>query len=105
MTLAYPAPASEITEAIATDAFLDAMFDSELSLKVREREPGSLDAAFRMAVRLETYQKTLKENETVELHRREPWRQVRATKQDDEMAEMSAHINDFFDVVVVVMNK
>ena len=36
VTLAYPVPASELTEAIARDAFLDAMFDVELSLKVRE---------------------------------------------------------------------
>lgn len=39
VTLAYPAPASETTEAIARDSFLDAMTDSELALKVREREP------------------------------------------------------------------
>lgn len=39
VTHAYPAPASETTEAIARDSFLDAMTDSELALKVREREP------------------------------------------------------------------
>lgn len=98
VTLAYPAPASEITEAIAIDAFLDSMADNELSLKVREREPGSLDAAFRTAVRLETYKKTLKDNESAEGHRRDSRRQVRATKQEDELAEMSAQMKDFFNV-------
>lgn len=58
VTLAYPAPASETTEAIARDAFLDAMRDFDLSLKVREREPKSLDETFRTAVRLETYKKS-----------------------------------------------
>src|SRR5688572_6137007 len=47
VVLAYPVPANETTEIIAKDAFLEdlvtAMRDRELSLKIREREPKSLD--------------------------------------------------------------
>lgn len=94
VTLAYPAPASETTEAIARDAFLDAMLDSELSLKVREREPRSLDETFRTAVRLETYKKSLRNPDNVGNDRRDTRRQVRATKEDDQIAELTAQIKD-----------
>lgn len=60
MTLAYPAPASETTEAIACDAFLDAMSDSDLSLKVREKKPKSLNETFTTAVWMETYKKSFR---------------------------------------------
>src|SRR5688572_24826826 len=39
VVLAYPVPSNETTQIIAKDAFLEAMRDRELSLKVREREP------------------------------------------------------------------
>src|SRR6218665_3449481 len=53
--LAYPVPANETTEIVANDAFLEAIRDKELSLKVREREPWTIDEAYRMALRLAAY--------------------------------------------------
>jgi uncharacterized protein YifE (UPF0438 family) len=43
-------------QTIAIDALLRMMGDGELALKIREREPNTLDEALRIAVRLEAYQ-------------------------------------------------
>jgi len=44
-----------LSEVMATEAFLSALGDSVLEVKVREREPADLDAALRLALRLEMY--------------------------------------------------
>ena len=40
---------------MAKDCFLDAIFDKNLSLKVKEHSPADLDAAFQLAVKFEAY--------------------------------------------------
>jgi transposase InsO family protein len=56
LALAYPDAAnSSLGEVIARDAFLSALDDRELEIKVRDREPTDLDSAFRAAMRIETY--------------------------------------------------
>lgn len=57
LILGYPGPTSSAHEAIAKDSFIDAL-SSELSLKVRERDPSSLDAALHVALRLEAIHQT-----------------------------------------------
>jgi len=52
LILGYPGPTSSAHDAIAKDSFIDAL-SSELSLKVRERDPSSLDSALHTALRLE----------------------------------------------------
>ena len=52
---AYPGPPSYMSELIACDAFITALNDRELMLKVMEREPSSLDQAFKIAERMELY--------------------------------------------------
>jgi len=52
LILGYPGPTSSAHDAIAKDSFIDAL-SSELSLKVRERDPSSLDSALHIALRLE----------------------------------------------------
>lgn len=98
VTLPYPEPSSESTEAIARDAFLNAMLDGELSLKVREKEPKSLDETFRPAVRLETYKKSFRALDPQDMIRSEPRRQVRSTRQDDTIAELAAQFKNFMEV-------
>src|SRR6218665_183792 len=51
-----PAPANKTTDIVAKDAFIEAMQDKELALKVREREPRTIDEAYRVALRLAAYQ-------------------------------------------------
>jgi len=55
MTLAYPGERSTLSEHIARDAFLMALADPELELKIREREPASLDDAVRITQRFEMF--------------------------------------------------
>src|SRR6218665_163693 len=57
MILAYPGPTTTHSEIISTRAFIDALRNKELAMKVREREPTSLDNAYNLAMKLEGYQK------------------------------------------------
>jgi len=72
MTLAYPGCASEYGELLAVRAFLDALKDRRLSLKVREREPQTLDQAFKFALRLDGYRRAAEE--PVDIYERRPAR-------------------------------
>ena len=47
-----------MTESFACDAFLEALNDRELALKIREKEPPSLEDAYQFAMRLEAYNQT-----------------------------------------------
>jgi hypothetical protein len=61
MAMAYPgAHGNSVCELIARDHFLTALGDRQLELKLREREPGDLDTALRLALRLEAYASSLK---------------------------------------------
>lgn len=63
VVLAYPVPSRETTQLIARDDFLETIRNSELSLKVRERGPKSLDESYRTALRLEVYQRAMDHND------------------------------------------
>jgi hypothetical protein len=54
-SLAFRGPWSEATDVIARDAFIDSLLDGDLALKIREREPATLDQAVKIAIRLESY--------------------------------------------------
>jgi hypothetical protein len=59
IALAYPtAFGSELGEIIARDAFISALNDRELEMKVRDKDPLDLETAFRAAVRIESYLRT-----------------------------------------------
>ena len=53
LSLAYPGEQSKMFEVCAKDAFLAALNDPEAEMKIREREPETLDAAVKIAQRLE----------------------------------------------------
>src|SRR5678815_684570 len=78
MILAYPGPTSTHSETIAIRSFLDALRDKELALKLREREPETLDSAYKLALRLEGYRKA--EREETEHSDRRPGR-IKAVKE------------------------
>jgi len=92
VVLAYPVPSSETTEIIARDAFLEALRDRELSLKVREREPRTLDEAYRIALRMDAYQRM----RDPEDHRR-PYNRIRGTQEVDINAQIQSQLSSFFD--------
>ena len=52
---AYPGQSSTLSEIMARDAFVNALQDKDLIIKVMEREPTSLDQAFKIAERMELY--------------------------------------------------
>ena len=54
--LAYPGPSSTMRETFACEAFLEALNDKDLALKIREKEPSTLEQACQMAMRLEAYE-------------------------------------------------
>jgi len=53
IALAYPGPMNTTTEIVARDAFIDALDNRQLSLRVREKEPITLEEALRVAIRFE----------------------------------------------------
>jgi len=91
VVLAYPVPTNETTEIVARDAFLEAIRDRELSLKVREREPKTIDEAYRMALRLGAYQHVADTDD-----RRRQSNRVRGTQEADVDSRMQAQLNSFF---------
>jgi len=55
MSLGYPGKCGSLCELVARDAFLDALNDASLRVRVLEREPSTLDAALAIVCRLEAY--------------------------------------------------
>ena len=90
VVLAYPVPSNETTQIIAKDSFLEALRDRELSLKVREREPQTLDEAYRTALRLEAYQRASESDD-----RRRPTNRVRGTQEIEPSAQLQATLDRF----------
>ena len=74
---AYPGPPNYMTQLTAKDAFIDVLDDRELTIKVMEREPNTLDQAFKIAERMELYQKIPKDREQVS--KSKPAAKVRGT--------------------------
>ena len=53
VALAYPGQVGELIEIVARDAFLDALGDQSMRVRILEKEPANLDAALKIACRLE----------------------------------------------------
>ena len=54
---AYPGPQNYATVNLARDAFIAALDDRDLMIKVMEREPATMDQAYKIAERMELYKK------------------------------------------------
>lgn len=87
--LTYPVPLNETTEIVAKDAFLEAIRDRKLSLKIREREPRNIDEAYRIALRLSAYQTMSNADD----HRRP--NRVRGTQEVDSTLNLQRHLDSF----------
>ena len=55
MSLAYPGPTSHLSNIVARDAFLEALGDNALRVRILEKEPTDLDSALKIACRLAAY--------------------------------------------------
>lgn len=85
-------PSNETTEIIARHAFLEAMRNREMSLKVRKREPKSLDEAYSVALRLAAYQRTADPDN----RRRQPQR-VRGARESDVADQVQLRLEKFLE--------
>ena len=81
VTFAYPGPPSTVRDTVACDAFLEALDDPEMALRIREREPESLEQVLRVAQRLESYRgaKSKYSSERVDNDAREHCRTIHET--------------------------
>ena len=61
MILAYPGDRSDMAERLAKEHFICAFDEPELELKVREKEPQTLDAALKYAQRLEVFRNAVRQ--------------------------------------------
>jgi len=61
MMLAYPGDRSNMSERLAKEHFICAFDDPELELKVREKEPQTLDSALKYAQRLEVFRNAVRQ--------------------------------------------
>jgi hypothetical protein len=57
IALAHPDFPASAREVMASDYFIDSLGDPQFALKIRERNPSSLDDTLRVALQLEAYQK------------------------------------------------
>ena len=56
--LAYPTAPSEVRETLGKDAFIDALVNSDMRLRIKQSRPENLNDAIRLAVELDAYFKT-----------------------------------------------
>ena len=61
MILAYSDDRSPMSEHLAKEHFISAIDEPELELKVREKEPQTLDAALKYAQRLEVFKNAIRQ--------------------------------------------
>ena len=64
MFLAYPGPTSELSNNVARDAFLEALDNSSLRVRILKKEPVNLDDALKLACRLEAFDKSASQEAT-----------------------------------------
>ena len=57
ITLAYPGPATVLLDIVGRDAFLEALNNQTLRVRIIEHEPKNLDEALNVASRLEAFDK------------------------------------------------
>ena len=61
--LAYPGRPTEHGDAVAVDAFIEALQDDDLEVRIRDRNPRDLDAAYRAALVLEANSRSRRSRE------------------------------------------
>ena len=86
--LAYPGPSNYLSDITAKDAFVDALDDKELMIRVMEREPKNLEEAFKISERMELYSKRVENTERNDSDGRQK-NKIRVTAVNDANNEMS----------------
>ena len=104
MIMAYPGSMDERMEDLAKDYFISALNDRDFEMQIKQREPKDLDAAFRLAERLEGYEKVAaskyddrRGNRQLREIASDPQvkeLQVRLQQSDQQVKELSAQVAD-----------
>ena len=90
--LAYPTASCDLKEILATEQFLDGMYDSEMRLKIKQARPSSLNDAIQRAVELEAFNRADKRRtETVRWMEHKP--SARSPKLEKLMEDMQKSIS------------
>ena len=76
---AYPAQNDVLSTSVAKDAFIDALEDKELMIRVMEREPQTLDEAYKIAERMDLYAKKVNSDDKGENKHKGNFNKVKAT--------------------------
>lgn len=94
LALAYPGPSNATTHLVGRDAFLDALDNHSMRVRILEREPGSLDEALSLACRFEAYDRTCvsSENDGDEDRYKTKSRHVRQVVTKSEPDEMATSL-------------
>ena len=66
LVLAYPGPSNGTTAIVGRDAFLDALENQNLHVRILEREPKTLEEALSIASKLEAYERTATPKDSTE---------------------------------------
>ena len=92
-SLAYPSAPMEVKETLGKDAFIDALVDSDMRLRIKQSRPQNLNEAIRLAVELDSYYKTEKKSHL---------QSVNAMKSTN---ENESHSQDLFGMMQTLQNK
>ena len=81
--LAYQGPSNYMSDLVAKESFIDALDEKDLMIRVMEREPKSLEEAFKIAKRMELYSKHMDSTDKTENETRTKNRVRVTTVKDD----------------------
>jgi transposase InsO family protein len=104
MALAFPAEKSRCGTIIARDAFITALNDTQLERRVREREPADVEAAYTLAVKLESLDRTLEKTDDA-VTRQKVTRQVRDNVEDSAIPEVKRQLEQQRQELVKIKNE
>ena len=108
MSLAYPGPTTELSEIVGRDAFLDALTDQTMRVRILEHGPTTLDEALRWACRIEAYAESCGPNrvdKNDEDYRRNRPKYVRSavnsdrTSDHEQQAELKGYLADLREAI------
>lgn len=90
--LAYPSVQMEVRETLGKEAFIDALVDSDMRLRVKQSRPQSLNEAIRLAVELDAYYKTEKRSHLHSVNFTKPTSEIESQSKD--LVEMMQTLQD-----------
>jgi len=92
--LAYNGVTPEVRDPVTCDHFLDALGDSDLAFKIRERQPADVDSALRIALQLEVWAKEMTRHRDTEKGDGRRVREISTKKPDPAVEALQEEVED-----------